>query len=122
MRKFYQVYADGSLQEIFELEKKLLAPKDKEKIYASIFNYLAKLGIESFRDDEKQYIFKLNDKTEVKISKEQPFSNYWIQISSAVSSADAEYIFDSIVRAVKDRFKLEEAKKVVERLEKEGGA
>jgi len=121
MRKFYQVYADGSLQEIFELERKLLSDEAKGKIYAGILDYLAKeFGIKSFKEDEKQYVIELKKDGEVKISKPRLWEHgYWIQVSSAVSSRDAEIIFDCIVDAVKNRFKLEEAKKVVERLEKE---
>ena len=93
MKLFYQIYASGTIKEIYGENAPFLP-----ETYASVFNCIVtKLGkIRSFIDDEKQYKIYLDDEysTEIKISR----SVYplFLHVSSTSPKRTAE-VYDALV-------------------------
>jgi len=98
MRTFYQVYMDGSINEILGLER---CPEPK-RFYAELFNVLGSFGIERFKEDSKQYVFHLRDNVEVKVRKYFLTPYIWIQIS-AEKTEDMLTTSEKIIRKLKEK-------------------
>ena len=98
MRLFYQIYTDGKFSEIFDIAPCL--SNEGRKLYAAIFNCLARKGITEFREDSKQYVIKVSGDVEVKICKFGTFGKKWIQVSATTFEA-AKAVFEDLKRYVK---------------------